>query len=239
MARGRGRDDEGVRHIPINGHDGAEEAPAGYGGDRPLRRSSELAEQRAEEMLRRSEAEVEADKTAEPGASGGPAELAPAAELFEKLKRARADFANYQRRIERERESWVESGKRQALAALLPAFDQLDITVRSAEEQTDYDGLRLAVGLVRDEVSRFLAAEGAERIEALGKTFDPEYHEALFSRESDEVVPGMVLEEIRPGFLLGGKVLRPSQVVVSAAPQRREEADGNSAADAGAASEGE
>ena len=209
---------DGIRHIPIsegNGRqepgDGADGNGGGPEGDEPLRSATELADERAAAMLKRAEA-------GEPGDDEAAAEaLPPAAELMEKLKRVKADFANYQRRMGSERENWVASGKRAVLSALLPALDALEITASSADEHEDYEGLRSAVRLVKSEAEKFLGVAGVERVRALGETFDPEIHEALFSKPTDDVEPGIVIEEVRPGFMLGEMVVRPSQVVVSAA----------------------
>jgi len=73
-----------------------------------------------------------------------------------------------------------------------------------------------ALGLVRNETNRYLKSSGVERMESVGQVFDPEVHEALFNKPTDEVEPGIVVEEMRPGYMMGDRVLRPSQVVVSA-----------------------
>jgi molecular chaperone GrpE len=139
-------------------------------------------------------------------------------ELLDKLKRARADLANFQRRVERERESWAESGRRQVLSGILPTLDDLELAVQASGEHPDPEKLRTAVMLIRDELLKHLTSQGVSPIKASGETFDPEYHEALYSIPADGVEPGVVVEELRKGYRLGEKVLRPSQVAVSAPP---------------------
>lgn len=212
---GARRDEGHARRIPINGP--ADEA------DEALPSSSELAAARVEEILKRSAEATEAPPEAM-------VELPPAAELMEKLRRVKADFANYQRRMEAERQRWRAAGRREAVLGMLPALDQLEITAASAGQHEDIEGLRSALDLVLKEVHRFLKSTGVERMEPVGEIFDPEIHEALFSRPTDEVGPGIVLEEVRAGFLLEENVLRPSQVVVSAASPSAPDGDGNESA---------
>ncbi len=213
--------------------DGPRSIPVGSNGDapeEPLKGARELAEERAEHLLKVAEEAEEAGEAPD-AAADVPEGLPSAPELFERLQKSKADFANYQKRVERDRKSWAAGGKRSVLSGLLPALDALEITVRSAEDHDDYEGLKAAVEIVMSEVHKFLGREGVERVPGVGETFDPEHHEALFNKPTDEAEPGVVLEEVRPGYMLGDMVLRASQVIVSAAPQAEESAAPEEAAD--------
>jgi len=250
----------GPRRVPIGGRDGdgrRDPSPAPAKGlpsgdaDRALRSSSELAVERAEELLRRAEAIEPAASAAPvsgeaprpaPALAAAPAEKQPSVEeLLDKLKRARADLANFQRRVERERESWGESARRQVLLGVLPTLDDLELVVQASGEHPDPEKLRTAVTLIRDELLKYLTSQGVSPIKASGETFDPEYHEALYTRPAAGVEPGVVVDDLRKGYMLGEKVLRPSQVAVSASapPPVAGAAGGSESAAAPAGAEGD
>jgi molecular chaperone GrpE len=144
-------------------------------------------------------------------------------EYLDLLKRARADFANYQKRMGEERRRWGLMAQRDLLARLLVASDQCRLAADSAREDSSADSLRDAICLVWAEVERFLDAAGVKRMETAGASFDPEKHEAVMVRMRDDLPDASIAEEIKPGYAFGDHVLRPAQVVVSKKPKPPEE----------------
>jgi molecular chaperone GrpE len=133
-------------------------------------------------------------------------------ELLENLQRLAAEFDNYRKRTERDQIENVLRASQRVIESLLPTLDSLDaalaIEPTSETEQRMIDGMRGTEALLLDA----LRAEGCERIDALGAAFDPALHEAV------QVVPGegdqVVQQELRKGYTMRGRVIRPSLVVV-------------------------
>ena len=134
--------------------------------------------------------------------------------------RAMADFENYKRRKENENKELVEFAREVTVAKLLPALDSLEQALKHMPEQniTDfakaYENWQKGANGIVIQLDKTLAELGVKKIEALGKKFDPNFHEALREAESDQE-DGIILEEFQTGFELNGKVIRPSQVVIS------------------------
>lgn len=142
-------------------------------------------------------------------------------------KRAMADFENYKRRKENENKELIEFAREVAVVKLLPTLDALGQALKHVPEynqsvdsnqQTDfakaYKNWQSGVGGIVVQLDKTLAELGVKKIEAVGKKFDPNFHEALREVET-EGESGMVVEELQTGFELNGKVVRPSQVVIS------------------------
>jgi molecular chaperone GrpE len=129
-------------------------------------------------------------------------------------QRAQADLENYRRRVQQDRNEALSMATGAILTKLLGAVDDLDRAfARPPSEMRKkewVDGARLSF----KKLKAALESEGLDPIDALGKPFDPRYHEAIMRRSGDD---GMVLEELRKGYTLNGRVLRPSMVVVGAA----------------------
>lgn len=141
--------------------------------------------------------------------------------LKDQTVRAKADFLNYQSRAVKDLERAEEMALRGYVSELLPILDSLDLSLKDASgDKTDATRLREALDMIALSLKQVLAVRGLERIEAAGKPFDPKIHEAVVKRPADASKgekPNMVLEELRPGYLWKGLVLRPAQVLVSEA----------------------
>jgi molecular chaperone GrpE len=146
-------------------------------------------------------------------------ELADARREIEELKdqymRARADFENLRKRVERDR---IEERDRLAagiIGEILPALDNMD---RAMEQQGDDEAFREGVALIRRQLDEAMKKLGVEAIEALGEPFDPVYHEAITAEQREGFAHNTIIEEIRKGYTLGGRVIRPSLVKVVISP---------------------
>ena len=138
-----------------------------------------------------------------------------AAEHLDDLRRLKAEFENYRKRVLREQTHVVERASRQLVERLLPILDNFELALIAADRTKDYEALVRGVEIVFGELSDLLHKEGLQKIEALGKPFDPTMHEAVLEvgdgpAEGDPVVA----EVVRNGYTLKGKVVRPAMVKV-------------------------
>ena len=145
-------------------------------------------------------------------------------EVKNRLLRQAAEFQNYKRRTEQEKTLYVRTGKEQVIQPMLDIFDDFTRSIsatKQAEEQNEnlsplYLKLREGVELVYEKFRNELNRMGVEPIEAVGKSFNENEHEALMQQPAPEdVEPGTVLEEIQTGYRLGDKILRHSRVIVA------------------------
>jgi molecular chaperone GrpE len=135
-------------------------------------------------------------------------------EYLDDLRRARAEFENFRKRTLRESSTQREAGKAEAVGGLLEVLDDLDRTVEAAEGTVD-ESLGKGITLVAEKLVRSLQALGLERIDRTGVAFDPNVHEAVQQRPSEQGRDEPVVAEVfRPGYALGDRVLRPAMVVV-------------------------
>ncbi len=148
--------------------------------------------------------------------------LAEAEQNLAGWKRAQADFENYKRRKEEEGRELVEFAREVVVAKLLPTLDSLEQALRHAPEENEElriknqefsdkyaDWLKGVSGLTK-QLDKALEELGVNKIEALGKKFDPNFHEAVREVEGEE--DGVVVEEYQAGYSINNKVIRPSQV---------------------------
>ncbi len=148
------------------------------------------------------------------GESGG-----TAVELNDKYLRLYADFENYRKRVNKDKEELVRYGNETLIYELLPILDSLDLALRHTLGESQ-SGLVQGVEMTLKELLRTLEKFGLTRIEATGTAFNPAWHHAMIQVERDDMDEKMVAEELRTGYLYHDKVLRPSLVSVSVRPQK-------------------
>ena len=144
-------------------------------------------------------------------------------ELLDRLKYAQADLENYRKRAEKEMAEAKFSSMKGLVARLLVVSDELALAVSHAEEEASGDALAEGFRMVQKNLEGALEAVGVERIEAMGKPFDPAHHEAIEKVQGAGEGPQVVLEELRAGYTMNGQVLRPSMVRVGRAPNEPKE----------------
>jgi len=166
-----------------------------------------------------------ADTPTEGAAPGDPlaAKTRECEELLDRLKRTTADFLNYQKRAERQMGEVRRFAIRDLLLDLLPVLDNLERALAHAETHPDFQSLQEGIRLVREQFTAALAKHGVERIEAEGRPFDPEHHEAVAHLPNEEHPEGHVAEVVAPGYRLHDQTLRPSRVTVSKGPEGKVE----------------
>jgi len=136
-------------------------------------------------------------------------------------QRAQADFVNYKRRNEQERQDFSRFANAELMLSLLPALDDLERALNSvppakSAKHSWLEGIRL----VERKFKSSLEAQGLTPIKALGEPFDPNFHEAV---RQDKGKEGIVIEEFQKGYMLGDRVLRPAKVVVGNGEEEEKE----------------
>lgn len=134
------------------------------------------------------------------------------------LQRTQADFENYRKRIQREREQESKYLHGNFAADILPVLDNLERALQAARQVGETGPLVQGVGMVQNQLLDLLRRHGVTPIEALGKPFDPNLHQAVMQQPSTDKPPHTVLQVLEQGFTIHDRVLRPARVVVSAAP---------------------
>jgi molecular chaperone GrpE len=141
-------------------------------------------------------------------------ELAEKTKLAEdrlnQIRYLHADFDNYRKNFEREKEAIVKLANENLIKELLVILDEFELAINSMGSEKNKEGLSM---LYRN-FCRVLEKHGLKQIKALGEKFDPSLHEALM-KEPSEREDGIILREIQKGFMLNSKVIRPSRVIIS------------------------
>jgi molecular chaperone GrpE len=165
-----------------------------------------------------TEASVPAEGHAQPAAE---AEIDEVEELKDLLQRKVADFENYRKRVQRERDEMAARAAAALIGELLPVLDGLELALASEGEGAD--DYRKGVEMILQQFRDVLKRHGLEPIESVGRQFDPHLHEALASQVTSEHPEGWIVDELQRGYTLAGKVLRPARVRVVVPPEQGEE----------------
>jgi len=142
-------------------------------------------------------------------------------ELFAKLQRVSADYANFQKRAPKQIADTISYEKEKIIKTLLPALDNFEHTLQNARSAEDIDVLVKGIEIIYDQMLDILKSHGVEQIKALGEKFDPAFHEAMTQRAEPDQDENIVLEEFQKGYKLNGRVIRPSKVIVNKAASEK------------------
>jgi|JI8StandDraft_1071087.scaffolds.fasta_scaffold03851_6 molecular chaperone GrpE len=140
-----------------------------------------------------------------------------ASEWENSYKRLAADFENYRKRIDREREEFQAVGMQKALEAILPALDDLDMAQSKLTEKTEPKVMLDSLKMVCNRFGRCLEQVGIKQMQPIGEPFDPMYHEPVQEVPTNDVPDGCVAHQLRNGYMFRDKVLRPALVNVAVA----------------------
>lgn len=140
---------------------------------------------------------------------------AKAAENLEGWQRAQAEFANYKKRLARDQEQQSADVRGRVLKRYLEIVDDLELALKSKPVEGAGAEWARGVDLVFRKLQSLLEGEGLTRMDPLGQPFDANIHEAVTQEASDEYESGTVIEVLRPGYMLGERVLRPAAVKVA------------------------
>ena len=142
-------------------------------------------------------------------------------ELFAKLQRVSADYANYQKRVPKQISDTIGYEKERIIKSLLPALDNFEHTLQSAHSAENVDVLVKGIRIIYDQMLDILKSHNVEQIEALGERFDPAMHQAMTQQSDPDKEENTVLEEFQKGYRLNGRIIRPSRVIVNKLPEEK------------------
>jgi molecular chaperone GrpE len=143
------------------------------------------------------------------------AEKKRSAELLDSWQRARAEFLNFKRRTEQERQREAQMAGLMVIARVLPVLDDFDLALANRPHGTEIDGWVNGVALVGHKLRTVLESEGVQPIAAAGQKFDPALHEAVMVEDGGGEY---IVAELRRGYTLNGQVIRPALVKVGKQP---------------------
>ncbi len=145
--------------------------------------------------------------------------------LKEQVLRKVAEFENYKRRTRDEKDALLKYGAEGVISELLPVIDDFERSLNAGREHHDFESFYNGVEIIYGKLMRALQNRGLSPIEAVGKPFDVDYHDALLQVPSADVEPGTVLDEAEKGYMLHDKVIRHSKVTVSREADESTESD--------------
>jgi molecular chaperone GrpE len=193
--------------------------------------------------MKETEIEMENEKQAETAGAGNPGEeplvaldpgtvtpeqltelkerAAKADEHWGRLLRTTADFDNFKKRAAREKQDAIKFANESLLQKLIPVLDTFDMALAAAQTAAKGEAvqsLQTGVNMIYQQLKNALTEAGLEELDATGKTFDPNLHEAVSQKETAEVAEGQVVQQLRKGYKFRERLLRPASVVVAKHP---------------------
>lgn len=136
-------------------------------------------------------------------------------EYLTQLKYLQADFENYRKRMDKAIHKIAQTSKEDLILKLLTIIDELELALQSGKKTENKEALLQGVSIVLEKLKKALEDEGLNTIKAVGTPFNPKKHEAVLEVKTDDYAEETVVEEIRKGYMLRNKVIRPSIVKVA------------------------
>lgn len=133
----------------------------------------------------------------------------------DQLLRLRADFENTKKRLERDKQEAIKFANEKLLIEILPIMDNLDRALASLNEGHDPEKVAKGLRMAQEELHQVLELHGVQRVKGLGEDFDPQVHEAVGAVEQGGAKEGSIVEEVQRGYLLNGRLIRPSRVRIA------------------------
>jgi len=142
-------------------------------------------------------------------------------EYFDRLLRIQAEFDNYKKRLDRDKVEFIKFANEDIIVEILKILDDFERAVEAGKSKHDFDILYKGVEMIWKDLKSFLKQKGLKKIEAKGKPFNPHEHEAMMQEERDDYPEDYVVEELQKGYMLNGRIVRPTKVKVSKKPEER------------------
>ncbi|MCM3635485.1 MULTISPECIES: nucleotide exchange factor GrpE [Paenibacillus] len=136
-------------------------------------------------------------------------------EANSKLLRVQADYDNFRKRTQKEKEELAKYASAKLIENLLPSIDNFDRALAASEATGDFEALAKGLDMIYRQLKSTMEAEGLAEMEPVGTPFNPEFHQAVMTVETDEYEEGIVVEVLQKGYMLKDKVIRPAMVKVS------------------------
>jgi molecular chaperone GrpE len=148
------------------------------------------------------------------------ARAAKADENWERLLRATADFENFKKRAARERQDATRYANEALIQKLIPVLDNFEMALAAAQTNAanGLQSLQAGIAMIQQQLKGTLVEAGVEEVDAAGKPFDPNLHEAVSQQETNDAPEGQVVQQLRKGYKLRERLLRPATVVVAKKP---------------------
>lgn len=134
--------------------------------------------------------------------------------------RSQADFENFKKRAAREKEEGIKYANSALLERLVTIVDNFELGLNAARSEGPDSPVLAGMGMVLKQLNDFLAENGLQPIDAEGQAFDPNLHEAIANQPNESVPEGRVIQQLRRGYKLKDRLLRPSRVIVSSGPAK-------------------
>ncbi len=160
---------------------------------------------------------MQAEKKPDSNSDGKPAAFVPREEydaLYAKYLHAHADFENMKKRHERERLDLLRYAKEEFIAEFMPILDSMEMASRHIDSSSDSKALKEGMSMIDTQVKKFLKDLGVEKVKTAGEKFDPHLHEAVEVLEADDKEENLIVEELKAGYKLNGRLLRPAAVKI-------------------------
>ena len=136
-------------------------------------------------------------------------------EYYNKYLKVHAEYENTRKRMEKEKLDHFKFANENIITRLFPIVDNFDMALEAMDKARDKAAVMDGIRLVQKEFHRILDDNGVERIKTVGELFDPNVHEAVTAVDTDKLPDGEIVEEVRPGYMLNGRLLRAAQVIVA------------------------
>ena len=142
-------------------------------------------------------------------------------EYYDRLLRLQADFDNYKKRLEKDKIEFIKFANEEIIAEILKILDDFERAVDAGKIKHDFDILYKGIEMIHNDFKEFLKQKGLKEIEAEGKPFNPNEHEAMMQEETDEHPEDYIVEEFQKGYTFNGRVIRPAKVKVAKKPAKK------------------
>jgi len=142
-------------------------------------------------------------------------------EYYDRLLRLQADFDNYKKRLEKDKIEFIKFANEEIIAEILKILDDFERAVDAGKIKHDFDILYKGIEMIHNDFKEFLKQKGLKEIEAEGKPFNPNEHEAMMQEETDEHPEDYIVEEFQKGYTFNGRVIRPAKVKVAKKPSKK------------------
>lgn len=134
--------------------------------------------------------------------------------LNDKFLRTHAEFENARRRIEKDKTEFMKYANEGFILDFLPILDSLEMAEKHIKEAKDFKAVQEGVDMIHGQIQKFVKDIGVEKVKTVGEKFDPHVHEAVETEDSPDKEDGLIVEELKPGYRLNGKLLRPAMVKI-------------------------
>lgn len=135
-----------------------------------------------------------------------------AKEYWEQLLRLKADFENTKKRLERDKGEAIKFANERLLGEILPIVDNFDRAMTSLSEGHDAEKVKQGLKIAQDQLHQILEQHGVQVVKSIGEIFNPSFHEAVAVVENSDAKEGSIVDEVQRGYLLNGRLIRPSRV---------------------------